>query len=95
MDSNDLKESVDQQGMVANSGRGQFSLSLFAPENLVSRDEFGRHVPFRVSPRVLYTQADSGAYSRDPPCFPRRRLLIPSIAIGSIPSLSGFAIACR
>ena len=36
---------MDQTGKVANSSRGHISLSLFAPENLVSRDGFGRPVP--------------------------------------------------
>ena len=41
----------DQPGKVANPTRGQlnreidFSLSPFAPENLVSRDEFGSPAP--------------------------------------------------
>ena len=41
----------DQPGKVASPARGQLtremniSLSPFAPENLVSRDEFGRSVP--------------------------------------------------
>ena len=42
---------MDQPGKVANPARGQLnsffssSLSLFAPENLVSRDRFSRPVP--------------------------------------------------
>ena len=42
---------MDQPGKVANPARGQLteemniSLSLFAPENLVSRDGFSRPVP--------------------------------------------------
>ena len=51
------------------------SLSLFAPENFVSRDGFGRPVP-----------AESGSYSRDPSRFPRRRLFIYLNATGSVPS---------
>ena len=46
-------QSIDQPGKVANPARGQlnrekksiFSLSQLAPENLVSRDWFGRPVP--------------------------------------------------
>ena len=44
-------KSMDQQGKVANSARGQLNreilipLSAFAPENLVSRDGFGGPVP--------------------------------------------------
>ena len=38
------------------------SLSVFVPENLVSRDWFGSPVPRQ--PAHLYTQAESGAYLR-------------------------------
>ena len=51
---------MDQPGMVANPALGQlnrekcfFSLSPFAPENLVSRDRFGRPVP--ASARLFST----------------------------------------
>ena len=50
------------------------SLSPFAPENLVSRDEFGRPVPRQ--PAHLHTQAVSGAYPGDYSRFPRRRSFI-------------------
>ena len=46
-----FQQKMGQPSMVANPARGQmnkknvFSLSLFAPENLVSRDKFGRLVP--------------------------------------------------
>ena len=49
--SSHIAEYVDQPGKVANPARGQlnkeheFSLSAFVPENLVSRDGFGRPVP--------------------------------------------------
>ena len=72
------------------------SLSAFAPENLDSRDGFGSPVPRQ--PAHLYTQAESGAYLRDFSRVPRRRLFIyskPPYAIGSVPSLSGHAIAYR
>ena len=72
------------------------SLSAFAPENLVSRDGFGSPVPRQ--PAHLHTQAESGAYLRDSSRVPRRRPFIylkPPYAIGSIPSLSGHAIAYR
>ena len=39
------------------------SLSPFAPENLVSRDGFGRPAPLQSA--HLYTQAEYGAYLRD------------------------------
>ena len=50
------------------------SLPPFAPENLVSRDGFGRPVP--CQPAHLHIQAESGAYLRDSSRFPRRRPLI-------------------
>ena len=72
------------------------SLSAFVPENLVSRDGFGSPVPRQ--PAHLHTQAESGAYLRDSSRVPRRRPFIhlqPPYAIGSVPSLSGHAIAYR
>ena len=72
------------------------SLSVFAPENLVSRDEFGSPVPRQ--PAHLHTQAESGAYIRDSSRFLQRRpllyLKLPD-AIESVPSLSDHAIAHR
>ena len=72
------------------------SLSAFAPENLVSRDGFGSPIPRK--PAHLHTQAESGAYLRDSSRVPRRRPFIyikPPYAIGSVPRLSGHAIAYR
>ena len=72
------------------------SLSAFAPENLVSRDGFGSPVPRQ--PDHLHTQTESGAYLRDSSRVPRRRPFTyfkPPYAIGSVPSLSGHAIAYR
>ena len=70
------------------------SLSAFAPEHLVSRD--GSTVPSRVSLLILHTQAEFGAYLRDSSRVPRRRpFMKPPYAIGSVPSLSGYAIAYR
>ena len=64
------------------------------PENLVSRDGFSRPVP--CQPAHLHTQAESGAYLRDSSRVPRRRpFMKPPYAIGSVPSLSGHAIAYR
>ena len=74
----------------------KISLSAFAPESLVSRDGFGSPNPRQ--PAHLHTQAESGAYLRDPSRVPRRSPLInfkPPYAIGSVPSLSGHAIAYR
>ena len=71
-------------------------MSAFAPENVASRDGFGSPVPRQ--PAHLYTQAESGAYLRDSSRFLRRRSFIylkPLYAIGSVPSLSGHAIAYR
>ena len=79
------------------TGKMFFSLYPFAPENLVSRDGFGSSVPRQ--PAHLHTRAESGAYVRDSSRVPRRRPLIylkpPYAIIGSIPSLSGHAIAYR
>ena len=88
---------MDQPSKVANPARRRqlnrekngslsFSLStLFAPENLVSRDEFGSPVPRQ--PTHLDTQAESGAYLRDSSRVPRRRPFInskpPPYATGS------------
>ena len=61
---------MDEPDKAANSSRGQLNkenencLSPFAPENLVSRDGFGSSVPRQ--PAHLRTQAESGAYLRDP-----------------------------
>ena len=69
-------------------------LSPCVPENLVLRDGFSRPVPRR--PAHLHTQAESGAYLRDSSRVPRRRpFMKPPYAIGSVPSLSGHAIAFR
>ena len=69
-------------------------LSPCVPENLVSRDGFSRPVPRQ--PAHLHTQAESGAYLRDSSRVPRRRpFMKPPYAIGSVPSLSGHAVAYR
>ena len=91
---------MDQPGKVANPARGQLNrennipLSPCVPENLVSRDGFSRPVPRQ--PAHLHTQAKPGAYLRDSSRVPRRRpFMKPPYAIGSVPSLSGHAIAYR
>ena len=91
---------MDQPSKVANPARGQLNrendipLSPCVPENLVSRDGFSRPVPRQ--PAHLHTQAESGAYLRDSSRVPRRRpFMKPPYAIGSVPSLSGHAIAYR
>ena len=69
-----------QPGKVANPGRDHldkekyFFLSLFAPENLVSRGGLGSPAPRQ--PAHLHTQAESGAYLRDSSRVPRRRPFI-------------------
>ena len=69
-------------------------LSPCVPENLVSRDGFSRPVPRQ--PVHLHTQAESSSYLRDSSRVPRRRpFMKPPYAIGSVPSLSGHAIAYR
>ena len=73
-----------------------FSLSAFAPENLVSRDGFGGPVPRQ--PAHLHAQAKSGAYLWNPSRVPRRRPFVcikPPHATGSVPTLSGHATAYR
>ena len=58
--------------------------------------ELGSAVPSLVSPLVLHTQAESGAYLRDstsPSSFPLRFQLEPLCAIRLVPSLSGDGIA--
>ena len=97
---------MDQPGNVPYPARGQlnrektgkmiFSLFEFMPKNLVSRDGFGSPVPRQSA--HLHTQTESGAYLRDSSRLPRRRPFIyfkPTYAIGSVPSLSGLAIAYR
>ena len=91
---------MDQPGKVANPARGQLNrentipLSPCVPENLVSRDGFGSPVPRQ--PAHLHTQAESGAYLRDSSRVPRRSpFMKPPYAIGSVPRLSGHAIAYR
>ena len=69
-------------------------LSPCVPENLVSQDGFSRPVPRQ--PAHLHTQAESGAYLRDPSRVPRRRpFMKPPYAIGSVPSLWGHVITYR
>ena len=66
-------------------------LSPCVPENLVSRDGFSRPVPRQ--PAHLHTQTESGAYLREMSRL--RPFMKPPYAIGSVPSLSGHAIAYR
>ena len=76
------------------TGKMNIPLSPCVPENLASRDGFTRPVPGQ--PAHLQTQAESGAYLRDSSRVPRRHpFMKPPYAIGSVPSLSGHAIAYR
>ena len=96
-------KSMDQPCKVANPVRGvvvrrpgkmNIPLSPYVPENLVSRDGFSRPVPRQ--PAHLHTKAESGAYLRNSSRVPRQRPFTkPPYAIGSVPSLSGHAIAYR
>ena len=99
---NNIARLRDQPGKVASPARDELnrknniSLSAFVPENLVSRDGFGSPVPRQ--PAHLHTQAEYGAYLRDSSRVPRWCPfihLLPPYAIGSVPSLSGHAIAYR
>ena len=55
-----------------------------------------RDVPSRVSLLISILEAESGAYLWDSSRVPRRRpSMKPPYAIGSVPSLSGHAIAYR
>ena len=94
---------MDQPGKVANPAHGQlnreneFSLSLCAPENLVSRDGFSRPVPRQPanSPYILrlnlvFTHGIPSDF-RAAPIY----LYKQPYPIGSVPSLSGHAIAYR
>ena len=70
-------------------------LSPCVPENLVSRDGFSRPVP-RVSLLISILRLNLVIYLRDSSRVPRRRpFMKPPYAIGSVPSLSGHAIAYR
>ena len=91
---------MGQPDKVANPARDQLNrennipLSPCVPVNLVPQDGFSLPVPRQ--PAHLHTQAESGAYLRDSSRFPRRRpFMKPPYAIGSVPSLSGHAIAYR
>ena len=74
------------------SGTGKMNITLFpfASENLVSRDGFGSPVPRQ--PAHLHTPLNLVLSYEIPPNF---RGGVHVYAIGSVPSLSGHAIACR
>ena len=60
--------------VISSTGKTKISLTVFAPEILVSQDGFGSPVPRQ--PAHLHTQAESGAYLRDSSRVPRRRPFI-------------------
>ena len=57
--------------VVSGTGKMNILLSPYVPESLIPRDGFSR--PVLRQPAHLQTQAESGAYSRNPSRFPRRR----------------------
>ena len=63
------------KSIYGSTGLGCQSCSWSAGQGNRSR-ETGSAVPSRVSLLILYTQAESGPYSRDSSRFPRRRPLI-------------------
>ena len=83
--------------LVSSTGKTDISLSPFAPENLVSRDGFGRPVQSRVNPLILHTEAESSIINHQssiinmvltqgiPPGFRGDvHLFIPPTVIGSV-----------
>ena len=93
-----LSEEFGSTGIIIvdNPARGQLNKeNVFfpCPRSFlrIYSSEIGSAVPSRVSPLVLHTLAESGAYSRDSSRFPRGCPFIPSTAaIGSAPPcLSG------
>ena len=98
-----FQQTSNQPGTVANPSRGQLKQGKWLFPVPVCAWEFGLSRLARpsrpVSARILSTrrQAESGVfYSRTSFDFPRRRpCIIPSTAIGPVPSWSGHAIAYR
>ena len=93
---------MDQPGNVANPARGQLNRenTYFPVRVRASEFSLARRVrqPRPASACSSHTQAESGAYLRDSSRVPRRRPFTyfkPPYAIGSVPSLSGHAIAYR
>ena len=86
--------------MVANPSRGQLNREKCVfpcPRSRLTiwSRETGSAASSRVSLLILRAQVESGAYSRDSSCFPRRRSCIPPTATQSVPNLSGHANAYR
>ena len=95
-------KSIDQPGKVVNPARDQLNRENECSPVRVRACEFGlaRRVrqPVPRPPAHLHTPAESGAYLRDSSRVPRRSSFIylkPPYVIGSVPNLSGHAIAYR
>ena len=74
------------------------SLYPFAERLRIRPRETGLVVPSRASLLILHTQGESGTFSRDSSRISTAapiHLFVPLTAIGSLPSLSGHAIAYR
>ena len=87
---------MDQPGKVANPARRQLNRENECSSVPLRADGFSRPVP-RQPAHSSYLGC-SGAYLRDSSRVPRRRPFIyiqPPYAMGSVPSLSGHAIAYR
>ena len=87
---------MHQPGKVASPARGQIFPCPRSCLRIWSR-ETDSSVPSRVSLLISILRLNkSGAYLRDSSRVPRRRpVMKPPYAIGSVPSLSGHAIAYR
>ena len=73
-----------------------FPLSRFAAENLVSRDRLGRSVPRQPAHFSHTIRLNMVLTHGIPPAFlDDGHLFIPPTAIGTVPSLSGHAVAHR
>ena len=84
-----------QVSILPDAGKINFPLSPFGPENLVSRNRFGRPVPRqRCSFSTLRLNLVL-AYGILLAFRDGVHLFIPSTTIGSVPRLSGHAIAYR
>ena len=82
--------------VVSWTGKINFSLSPFAPKNLVSRDGLGRPVPRQRVHSPHSVRLNLVLTHGIPPYFRGGvHLFIPSPAIEPVPSLSGHAIAYR
>ena len=90
-----FQQSMDQPGQVANPARGQLNMEneycLYRSRLRTRSREMGSAVPSRIYLLILHIQDEPGANPRNSCRIPRRRLHLPSTAIGSVPSSSGHA----